>query len=145
MIFYGKNLENFLNSLPGGVYNKGKIISQKRLKMFTKQMKNKGFYLIGLLIALVIIMILVGYQMGGNKKENLPPAKTQIDRGKAAACTANRRALETQIQMWMIQHPGETPTIEKLKQARISIPRCPAGGTYSITPEGKVVCSIHGQ
>lgn len=113
--------------------------------MITRQMKNKGFYLIGLLIALLIIMILAGYQLGGDKKENIPPAKTQIDRGKSAACMANRRTLETQIQMWMIQHPGETPTKEKLEQARISIPRCPAGGTYSITPDGKVVCSVHGQ
>ena len=105
--------------------------------------KNKGFFFISILMALLIIMILSGYMLGGDKKENIPPARTYVDRGSNTACTANRQVLETQIQMWMISHPGETPTIEKLKQAKQNVPRCPSGGTYTIDSNYKVSCSKH--
>ncbi len=115
-----------------------------RGKMRPRSQHNKGFFFISILMALVIIMILSGYMLGGDKKENIPPAKTYIDRGSDTACTANRQVLETQIQMWMISHPGETPTIEKLKQSGVNVPTCPAGGTYTIDSNYKVHCSKHG-
>ena len=39
-------------------------------------------------------------------------------------------------------HPGERPTLEKLKAAGVYVPACPDGGKLSI--EGKaVICSVH--
>ena len=104
---------------------------------------NKGFYLIGLLIALLIIMILTGKFMTGDEKSGTGGAINALDKSKAAACSANRMQLQTQLQMWAVSHPGEEATLENLRAANYSIPRCPAGGEYTITGQGQVNCSIH--
>ena len=111
--------------------------------MWYRRKHNGGFYLIGLLIALLIIMILTGKYMSGDRERGVPPAQTNIDKSKSAACSANRMQMQTQIQMWSINHLGETPTVEKLRQANINVPRCPAGGEYYITPKGDILCSVH--
>lgn len=108
--------------------------------------KPTGFTLLSVLLALLIIFILTGYYFrrgGSNVEQQLSLYETSMDRSKAVACQANRQVIETNIQAWMVTHPGETPTLEKLSQAGYSIPRCPEGGTYSITPEGQVVCDRH--
>ena len=111
--------------------------------MIYRRKYNKGFYLIGLLIALMIIMILTGKYMGGDKSTNTPPVTTNIDRSKKAACSANRLQLQTSIQMWSVTHPGETPTLEKLREARYTVPTCPSGGEYTIGESDQVTCSVH--
>lgn len=111
--------------------------------MIYRHKHNKGFYLIGLLIALMIIMILTGKFMTGDEKSGTEGAIHSLDKSKAAACSANRMSLQTQLQMWSISHPGEEITLEKLRAANYSIPKCPAGGEYSISKQGYIHCSIH--
>ena len=50
--------------------------------MFYRLNNTKGFYLIGLLIALLIIMILTGKYMTGDKGSGIEPAVTNIDKSK---------------------------------------------------------------
>ncbi len=103
----------------------------------------RGFYIISLLLALVIIFILSGGYFSRDKKSQVSHYQTNIDRSKKTACIANRITFETNIQVWQTVHIGEKPTIEKLKTARYSVPTCPAGGTYTIDEQGSVHCSVH--
>ena len=38
-------------------------------------------------------------------------AVTAIDASKAFACKTNRQTAEREVQMWLVNHPGETPTL----------------------------------
>lgn len=118
-------------------------MSYNYFTMIKRAKNNKGFYFLSLLMALVIIMILMGHYLGGDKEQPKPDPLTYIDKGKSTACIANRNQIETNIQMWLINHPGETPTIEKLRQSGYSVPQCPEGGVYTIKPDGKTICSKH--
>jgi hypothetical protein len=58
------------------------------------------------------------------------------------ACRANRANAERDVQMWLVNHPGEPPTIATLEADGIRIATCPDGGAYSI--EGvNVACDKH--
>ena len=105
--------------------------------------RRRGFYLIGVLIVLAIILVLYGKQLAGDKSEGISSAQTKIDRSKEVACSVNRQMIVTGMTAWQISHPGEQPTIEGLRSAGVTVPNCPQGGTYSIGPKGDVWCSIH--
>jgi competence protein ComGC len=111
----------------------------------SKVKRSRGFSILSLMLALVIIFILVGSYsyLARDKETQISQYKTNIDRSKRVACMANRTTLETMIQSWQVTHLGEKPTIEKLKAANYSVPTCPSGGTYTIDEHGGVHCSVH--
>ena len=101
----------------------------------------RGFTFIGILIAVVIIMILVGRQWGEDPQANLH--KMSIERSNDAACRANRVTIVTQYQMWSINNPGRVPSIADLQAAGMSVPRCPDSGEFTILPNGGIHCTRH--
>jgi len=105
--------------------------------------RSKGFTLIGILIALAIIMILGGYYFKEDELTEKNYVDTQIDKSKVAACSVNRQTLSANITAWTIQHPGENVTLEKLRNARYTVPRCPEGHDYIIDNDGNVYCPVH--
>jgi competence protein ComGC len=110
---------------------------------FAKHRKKRGFYMIGILIALVIIMILTYNQLAPGPGSDASSPQQQIDKGERAACSANRQTLRTRIASWKINHTNETISIEAMEKSGVNVPQCPAGGEITIDPEGNVFCSIH--
>lgn len=105
--------------------------------------KSRGFTFIGILLALVIVMILGGHYFKKDEESQKRYVETQLDKSKDAACAANRNVLESGISSWMISHPGEKPTLEKLRRDRVSAPKCPEGPEYIFDDKGNVYCPIH--
>lgn len=108
-----------------------------------KKNTQRGYTIISLLLALVIILILVGNYMGPDKEKQKTWAQTNIDRSKDVTCAANRTQITTQLSMFQINHPGKNVTIESMQAANYSIPTCPSGGKYSIGDKNEIYCSIH--
>jgi hypothetical protein len=105
----------------------------------------RGFVsLIGLLIVLVIIFYLVEE---GYFKKNPATGKTQadtyIDRGKEAACSVNRRAIEAQIAESSSVGGGQLPSANILRAKLGSTYHCPGKGKYQIDTQGNVYCTEH--
>ncbi len=111
--------------------------------MFIKKNEKKGFTILSVLLALVIILILVGNYLGPEKKGEKNWAQTNIEKSENTACLANRTQLVTQISMYVVNHPGEPLTIDKMQAANYSVPLCPDGGVYSIGKNNEVYCSKH--
>lgn len=105
--------------------------------------QNRGFAILGILLALAIILILSGHYFTKDEASQKTYVETQIDKSTDAACAANRRTLEGSVSAWQVSHFNEQPTAEKLRKARYSVPRCPDGPEYIITPEGNVYCPVH--
>jgi competence protein ComGC len=103
----------------------------------------RGYYLIGLLIVLVILFILYGNQLLPDKTTGKSQATYSIDKAKDSSCLLNRTTMNTQLTTWAMSHPGQKPTIETLQQSGISIPICPAHGVYSFGDDGTIYCSVH--
>ncbi|HBF33304.1 TPA: hypothetical protein DDW35_01945 [Candidatus Sumerlaeota bacterium] len=102
----------------------------------------RGFYLIGLLIVIAIILTLGYSQMhgvGGSGGEQFA-----IDRSKETACTVNRSTLVSSLAIWRTTHSNEPFTLESVAKTGTNIPTCPAGGKYSLSADGATIyCSIH--
>ena len=102
-----------------------------------------GFSGIVLVIVLLIAALLyLGYfhmQSAVSEKKTTIPA---IDASRAVACRSNRQNVERDIQMWLVDHPGEAPSFAALETAGVRIPRCPEGGEYSLDGV-HVRCSKH--
>ncbi len=108
----------------------------------SRRAAKRGFLLIGMILALVIIFILVGYQLGPDKS-GVSQAKRTLDRGKGTACMMNRNTIRTNLASWRIMHANEKPTMAKLDKSGMST-RCPEGGDYSFSPDLKnIFCSKH--
>ncbi|MFW6304046.1 MAG: type II secretion system protein [Candidatus Sumerlaeota bacterium] len=105
--------------------------------------RQRGFYLIGLVAVLAIIMILAYTQLAPDPETGESMPKTQIDRGKENACALNRQTLQTHITAWSVNHVGEKPTIARLKATNVVVPTCPGGGRYSIGDDSTIYCSEH--
>jgi len=60
------------------------------------------------------------------------------------ACRTNIRQLNQFIRYYQSTHPGEPVTMENLEKAGMTLPECPAGGTYRVE-NNRIVCSIHGE
>ncbi|HPB31085.1 MAG TPA: prepilin-type N-terminal cleavage/methylation domain-containing protein [Candidatus Sumerlaeota bacterium] len=103
----------------------------------------RGFTLIGVLIALVIVMILAGHYFKKDEETQRNYVETQLDKSRDAACAVNLRNLEGAISMWQINHTGEKVTVENLRRDGINIPRCPDNQDYIIKEDGLVYCPIH--
>jgi len=67
---------------------------------------------------------------------------TAIDATRAVACRTNRQNVERDIQMWLVNHPGEAPSFAALEADGVRIPSCPEAGTYSIDGV-QVLCDKH--
>jgi hypothetical protein len=107
--------------------------------------RRRGYAILGLVIVLAIIAWLVARQMGGNPADPARPENivTNIDKGREAACVSNRATLRQTVAMWTVSN-GSVPTLEKLEEARASIPACPGGGVYSVSRDGsEIFCSLH--
>ncbi len=104
-----------------------------------------GFGFLSVLLALLIIGLLY-FWIGGPGLSSAGPRASEIKTvkksGNLLACQMNRRAIEKELTTWSVTHPGEQPTIEKLKAAGVYVPACPDGGTLSIR-DGSVTCSVH--
>jgi len=103
----------------------------------------RGFYLLGLLLVLAIIFIVYGDRLFPDRNTGVSQYQDQVDRSKSAACSVNRDSAAAMIAMWVASHPGEEPTVEKLRQSGTSIPACPEGGVLSIGPDRRLYCSKH--
>jgi competence protein ComGC len=103
----------------------------------------RGFSLVALLLILVILCALyVGYRELRSVATVQQPPLAALDASRAFACKANRQTVERQIQMWLVDHPGETPSLAALAADGIRLPSCPLDGTYSL--DGLTVrCSKH--
>lgn len=100
----------------------------------------RGIGAVTLLVALLLVALLyVGYlRLQRAPSAPAQPATTAVDNTKAFACRSNRQTAEREVQMWLVNHPGETPTLEAVGSAA----HCPTGGTYRL--EGvSVLCSEH--
>jgi len=102
----------------------------------------RGLGAIALIVALLIIAVLyLGYFRMQSAMSEKKTTITAIDNSRAFACKTNRQTVEREIQMWLVNHPGETPALAALA-ADGHVATCPEGGTYSL--EGvQVRCSKH--
>ena len=102
--------------------------------------RQRGFFLIGLLIVLAIIAILTYRQMG-DRGENV---KMYTDRARDVACKVNRTTFVTTLMVWRQSHPNEPMTIENIRKSGTAVPGCPEGGVWSLSADGgEIYCSIH--
>ncbi len=103
-----------------------------------------GFSIIGLLLVVIIIAVLTTYYFSsgdsnpgitGYYDESVKAAGTYPlvkNRALNVADQANIQTLDTSIQTWCLNHPGEKCTIEKLRQAGLTVPNPPAGQHYEV-------------
>jgi competence protein ComGC len=108
-------------------------------------LNQQGFGFVAILLAMLIVAVLYfGYfKMQNSMSQQRTTAVSSLDASRAVACRANKANIESNIQLWAVDHPGEQPTIDALRASGLNIPTCPSGGTYTIAA-GKVHCSIHG-
>lgn len=126
----------------------------------------RGFYLIGLLLTLVIILILAGgqwnSQMGSTPAEinavnnaadavadidpdattNVKSAVNTIDRARGKACEAQRATLAGELNMAQMGAGGGVPDRFDVRP-RVQHIQCPDRGTFSYDDSIKIYCSIH--
>jgi hypothetical protein len=95
-----------------------------------------------IIVLLVAALLYFGYvrlQSAGPEKRT---TITAIDASRAVACRSNRINVERDIQLWLVDHPGEPPSFAALQAAGIRIPACPEGGEYALDGV-HVRCSKH--
>jgi hypothetical protein len=99
----------------------------------------QGIGAIAVIVALLIVAALYfGYFTMQRAMESPRRATTALDDSKAFACRTNRQTVEREIQMWLVNHPGEAPTLAAVG----STARCPQGGDYRLDGV-HVLCSRH--
>jgi hypothetical protein len=101
-------------------------------------------------LALSLLLVLLAALAAGCTSESDSTEPTQpregvVGEADQAACAANRRAIEAAVQQYYALE-GEYPTsIQQLVPEYLqSVPSCPGGGTYTLTSDHKVICSLHG-
>ncbi len=104
---------------------------------------HRGSAILGLLMGVILIALLSTMYFSGSGGTSVPQAIQHVDDGKKAACGMIRQTLETQVQMWQIQNPGQKPTIEQLTGSTIGAAKCPGNGTFTIGPDNRIHCSKH--
>jgi prepilin-type N-terminal cleavage/methylation domain-containing protein len=108
---------------------------------------HRGFGLIEIMVVVVILMIMVGgYSHFGGFGDGVDQGTAQMamDRANDTACQMSRAAAAGNVEMWLVSHPGQTPTTASLRESGISM-RCPhsrSGGTY-VYIDGEVYCTDH--
>jgi competence protein ComGC len=106
--------------------------------------RRRGSALLGILLVVVIIIIimLVGPFSTSDTKTQVTQAQNDIERSATAACTMNRRTVETDLTQFRIMRDGQMPTTEELRQ-KFARFQCPRGGAIVIGQDGKVYCTKH--
>jgi len=101
---------------------------------------SRGFTLLSVLMALMIIGILSGMYLAppGTGTDGGP--NYYVNRTQKTACAANRSVLTTKVVAYQIAN-GRFPTIRELKEKE-GVPSCPDGGSY-YTLDGQVYCTVH--
>jgi competence protein ComGC len=105
----------------------------------------RGLGAIGTLAALLILGLLIfayAKNQVGDGKGGTGTPMTAIDKGRSAACQAQRRSIERDVVAWSVEHDGETPSISALESAGFGVSTCREGGEYSISGS-RVTCSLH--
>ena len=103
----------------------------------------RGFGVMGLVLVLLLIALgYLGYLRLLTPRYETQRATTAIDASKAFACATNRQTIEREVQMWLVNHPGEQPSMAALAADGTGRATCPEGGIYSL--DGlRVHCSKH--
>ena len=91
-------------------------------------MSKKGFTLIELLIVIAIIGVLIAIAIAKF-------ATLASDRN-IKVCQANLRTIDSAIQIYRAEGTTHAASMAKLGTYLVKVPRCPSGGTYSITGSG---------
>ncbi len=103
----------------------------------------RGLGAVAVILALLIVaMLSLGYFRMQSAMNEKKPAVTAIDTSRAFACKTNRQTLEREIQMWLVNHPGGTPSFAALEADGARIATCPESGTY-LLERMQVRCSKH--
>lgn len=124
----------------------------------------RGFYLIGLLMVVAIIMILAGrnYQSASGSGQGsaadsaasllLDPlaaganevqmGNARIDGTKALSCDTNRSQLATDLTMLAMSDGGQLPPASVVSQ-KLGHIRCPTGGKLQYDSGSRVYCTEH--
>jgi len=104
----------------------------------------RGFYLIGILLAVVIMCILtIGYfDKGTTGVSTYTASMTAAGR---AECLSNQKAFQAEVARWSMNHPNTPVTLENMQKAipPVVIPKCRDGGTWTMDEGGQVYCSVH--
>lgn len=95
--------------------------------------------ILALLIAAFLYFGYFGMQSAMSEKKKTVGA---VDSSRVFACKTNRQTIEREVQMWLVNHPGETPSLEALHADGGGSGTCPEGGTYALDGM-RVVCSKH--
>lgn len=101
------------------------------------------------LLVLVILLallaaVMVGCSSGNDSAEPAQPREGMVGEADAAACTANRRLIDSAIQQYYGMEEVYPTSLQQLVPGYLeSIPSCPGGGTYTLTGT-RVICSLHG-
>ena len=109
------------------------------MMIFNKLHEEKGFTLVELLIVIAILAVLA--------VAAAPKFISYKQQADANTCKNNQSTIETAAEQWRFDNPKETsyPKVEELagkgKPLKV-VPECPAEGTYSISEEGVVTCTI---
>lgn len=98
-----------------------------------------GIGAVAVILALLIAAFLYfGYFAMQTAMQPTTRAVSTLDTSKAFACKTNRQTLEREIDMWLVNNPGETPSLAAVGSAA----RCPEGGEYTLVGT-HVSCSKH--
>jgi archaellin len=98
-----------------------------------------GIGALGVIAAVLIAAFLyVAYHAMQAGMQPTKRAVSTLDTSKAFACKTNRQTVEREIQMWLVNNPGETPSLAVIG----STAQCPEGGEYTLTGV-HVSCSKH--
>jgi len=103
-----------------------------------------GFSMIGLLLVMIVLFVLAGGYFGRGVLERQEQAvgtyQYSMDKARTVAEDANLQIVQTSVDMWVMAHPGEPCTIEKLQaDGRYSIPAPPAGAKWEIDETNHVI------
>jgi type II secretory pathway component PulJ len=102
-----------------------------------------GLGALAVIVALLIAALLyLGYFKMQSAMQQPKQAVSTLDASKAFACKTNRQTIERELQMWLVNHPGETPSLAALAADGGGTAHCPEGGEYTLDGP-QVRCSRH--
>lgn len=105
--------------------------------------RRHGFYIIGLLIVIVIIMVvMLKGPFSSDPVTQVTQYEQSTNRAEEAACSMNRMSIGTDLTNWRIMNPGQAINMDIIRRS-LRIPNCPGGGAYLIDKDGTIYCSVH--